>query len=91
MGIYNMIQLSKIGPGYSQNMLVASLYFWDTTHNTFYFPCRMMTPTLFDIVAMADIQLTRDAFDPKKMNEDTINFDAHKATLLATYLNTTTP
>lgn len=27
MGIFYMIQLSKVGPGYSQDMLIASLYF----------------------------------------------------------------
>lgn len=47
MGIFVLIELSKIGPAYCQNMLLASMYFWDNTHKTFHFPCGMMTPMLF--------------------------------------------
>lgn len=44
MGILDMIQLSKVEPGYCQNMMVTSLYFWDSTTNTFHLPCGMITP-----------------------------------------------
>lgn len=80
MCIYGMIQLSKVGPGYNQNMLISSLYFWDSTHNTFHFPCRMLTPTLFDIASIIGFQPTGEIFDPSDMNGNTINFDTNRAT-----------
>lgn len=49
MDIFDLIQLSKVRPGYCHTMLVSSLYFWDSTHHTFHLPRGMMTPTLFDI------------------------------------------
>lgn len=79
MGIYDMIHLSKVGPGYSQNMLIVSLYFWDSTYNTFHFPCGMLTSTHFDIGAITSFQPTREAFDPNDMNENIINFDTNRA------------
>lgn len=75
MGIFDMIQLSKVGPGYSQAMLVTSLYFWYSTHNTFHLPCRMMTPTLFDVSAIIGLRPTGETYDPNFMAEDTIGFD----------------
>lgn len=52
MGIFDLIQSSKVGPGYYQTILVSSLYFWDSTHHTFHLPCGMMTPTLLDIIVV---------------------------------------
>lgn len=73
LGIYDMIELSKVGQGYSQNMLITYFYFWDSTHNTFHFPCRILTPILFDIVVIAGFRPTGEVFDPNDMNENTIN------------------
>lgn len=75
MGIYDLIQLSKVGPSYCQKNLVASLYFWESTSNTFHLPCGMVTRTLFDLVAIAGVRLTCEAFDPDVNDEDTINLD----------------
>ncbi|XP_050899026.1 uncharacterized protein LOC127105856 [Lathyrus oleraceus] len=36
-------------------MLLASLYFWDSTYNTFHLPCGMVTPTLFDAAAIVGL------------------------------------
>lgn len=33
--IFYLIQLSRTSPAYFQNMLVASMYFWESTTNTF--------------------------------------------------------
>lgn len=79
MGLYDMIQLSRVGPGYGQNMVIASLYFWDSTHNTFHFPCGILTTTLFNIVVIAGFRPTGEVFDPSDMNENTINFDTNRA------------
>lgn len=79
MGIFDMIQLSKVGHGYSQAMLIVSLYFWDTTHNTFHLPYGMMTPTLFDVAAITGLWPTGETYDPNFMAEDTIDFDNSRA------------
>src|SRR3954464_5942879 len=55
LGIYDLIQLSKTGLEYNQTMLVASVYFWDASHNTFHLPCGMITPTLFNIAAITGL------------------------------------
>lgn len=75
-----MIRLSKVGPGYSQAMLITSLYFWDSTHNTFHLPCGMMTPILFDVAAITGLRPTGETYDPNFMAEDTIGFDGSQAT-----------
>lgn len=79
MGIYDMIQLLKSRSGYNQNMLVAYLYFWDSTHNILCFPSKMLTPSLFNIGVITSLQPTGEAFNPYEMSEDTINFDANKS------------
>lgn len=79
MKIFELIQLSKVDPAYCQNMLVASLYFWESTTNTFQLSCRIITLRLFDVAAIAGLQQTREVFDPNERNEDTINFNADQA------------
>ena len=36
LGIFDLIQMSKLGFSYCQPFLLASLYFWDNTYNTFH-------------------------------------------------------
>lgn len=79
MGIFDMIQLSNVGPVCCQSMLVYSLYFWDNIHNNFHFPCGMMTPTLFDIAFITGLKPTGETYDPNLMAENTIFFDTTKA------------
>ncbi|XP_058755341.1 uncharacterized protein LOC131628527 [Vicia villosa] len=55
-------------------MLVASVHFWDASHNTFHLPCGMVTPTLFYIAAITGLRPTGETFDPNVMDTDTINF-----------------
>lgn len=43
IGIFDLIQLSRTCPGYFQNMLVAFLYLWESTIDTFQLPCGMLT------------------------------------------------
>lgn len=60
-------------------MLVASLYFWESTTNTFQLPCGMLTPTLFDVAAIIDLRPTGETFNLNESDEDTINFDGNRA------------
>lgn len=79
MGIFNLIQLSKVGPSYCQTMLVSSLYFLDSTHYTFHLPCGMMTPTLFDVAGIIGFKLTGETYDPDFFSKDIIGFDTSRA------------
>ena len=76
IGIFDLIQLSRVGPNICPNMLLASLYFWDSTYNTFHLPCGMVTPTLFDAAAIVGLRPNGIDFDPTNLNEDSIAFDA---------------
>lgn len=76
-GIYDFVQLSRVGPPYCQNMLVATLYFWESSTNTLQIPYGMITLTLFDVVTITSLRPTSDNFDPTKRDEDTINFNTN--------------
>lgn len=78
-GIFDLIQLSRTGLAYCQNILVASLYLWESTTNTFQLPCGMVTPTLFDIATIIGLCPIGENFDPNEREENTINFDTNRA------------
>lgn len=50
--IFDMIQISRVGPRYNPTMLLASIFFWEGSTNTFLFPCVMLTPTLFNVASI---------------------------------------
>src|SRR3954471_13965103 len=83
LGIYDLIQLSKTGLEYNQTMLVASVHFWDASHNTFHLPCGMITPTLFDVAAITGLRPIGETFDPNVLDVDTINFNEATVTYTA--------
>lgn len=64
LGIFDLIQMSKLGFSYCQPLLLSSLYFWDSTYNTFHLPCGMTTPTLFDVAAISGLPPTGETFEP---------------------------
>ncbi|KAK2426398.1 serine/threonine-protein phosphatase 7 long form protein [Trifolium repens] len=64
-GIFDLIQLSREGPKYNAEMLIAALHFWENSTNTFHFKAGMMTPTLFDVAAITGLRPTGPTFDPK--------------------------
>ncbi|GAU14611.1 hypothetical protein TSUD_96750 [Trifolium subterraneum] len=63
-GIFDFIQLSRLGLKYQQEMIIAALHFFDSSTNTFQFECGMMTPTLFDVAAITGLPPTGDTYDP---------------------------
>lgn len=79
MGIFDLIELSKVGPAYCPNMLLASLYFWDDTHQTFHFGCGMMTPSLFDLASIVGLKPFGEEFDPFFLTEYSIGFEVSRA------------
>ncbi|PNY13487.1 hypothetical protein L195_g014311 [Trifolium pratense] len=75
-GIYDLIQLSRTGLKYQQEMIIAALHFFESSTNTFHFECGMMTPTLLDVAAITGLSPIGDTYDPFKAS-DTIKFDFH--------------
>lgn len=76
-GILYLIQLSRTGNSYCQNMLVASLYFWESTTNTFQLSYGMVTPALFDIAAITCLYPTGKNFDPNESDDNAINLNTN--------------
>lgn len=79
MGIYYLIMMLKVELDYNSNLLVSSLYFWDSTHYTFDLPCGMVTPTLFGITAITWLKPTGNTYDPDVESDDFIAFSTSKA------------
>lgn len=61
-------------------MLIASLLFWEGYTNTFYLRFRMVTPTLFDIVAITGLRPTRETFGPIMMSKTEPIFEFNRTT-----------
>jgi hypothetical protein len=78
-GIYELIQLSRVGPKYHQEMLIAALHFFESSTNTFHFPCGMMTPTLFDVAAITGLSPIGDTYDPARVSPNIV-FDPKEKT-----------
>lgn len=64
---------------YCQNLLVVSLYYWDSTTNTFQLPCGILTPTLFNVAAITGFHPDGDRFYPNEKDEDNIECDNNRA------------
>lgn len=56
-------------------MLLALMYFWEGSTNTFQLPCGMLMFTLFDVAAITDLSPLCETFDPTlpKKNTFTVN------------------
>ncbi|KAK2409177.1 serine/threonine-protein phosphatase 7 long form protein [Trifolium repens] len=78
-GIYELIQLSRVGPQYQQEMIIATMHFFESSTNTFHFECGMMTPTLFDVSAITGLSPVGEVYDPAKTNPS-IEFDYKEKT-----------
>ncbi|RYR34076.1 hypothetical protein Ahy_A10g048793 [Arachis hypogaea] len=55
IGIYDLIQLSKITYTVNSRVMGGALYFWDETSHTFHTPYGMITPTLLDVAAITGL------------------------------------
>ncbi|QHO49620.1 uncharacterized protein DS421_1g15530 [Arachis hypogaea] len=55
IGIYDLIQLSKISYTVNSGLMGGVLYFWDETSHTFHTPYGMITPTLLDVAAITGL------------------------------------
>jgi hypothetical protein len=78
-GIFDLIQISRIGPKYHTEMLVAALHFYENSTNTFHFECGMMTPTLFDVAAITGLRPIGETYDPTQTGNN-ISFTPREST-----------
>lgn len=62
--IFDVIQISRTGPRYNPTMLLASIFLWEGSTNTFQFPCGMLTPTLFDVGGIIGLNPISETFTP---------------------------
>lgn len=73
--IFDAIQLSKNAYRVSPGLLLASMYFWEGSTNTFQLPCGMLTPMLFDVAAITGLSPLGETFDPTLATRNTFDFD----------------
>lgn len=59
---------------YNINMLIYALYFWEGLTNTFQICCGMITPTLFDVVAIIGLRPIWENFNPTIRNKIKLSF-----------------
>lgn len=52
LGIFDLIQLSRVHLKYNPTMLLTGTCFWESANNTLHLPCGMLTPTLFYLAAI---------------------------------------
>jgi len=64
IGIFDLVQLSKQGPKYHNEMLIAALHFWNPSTSSLHLKCGMLTPTLLDVVGLTGLKPTSYTFDP---------------------------
>ena len=64
MGIFDLIQLSKQGPKYHSELIIAALHFWNPSTCSLHLKCGMLTPTLLDVAGLTGLKLIGQTFDP---------------------------
>jgi uncharacterized protein (DUF3820 family) len=74
MGIFDLIQLSRLGPRYHSEMIIAALHFWNPSTNSLHLKCSMLTPTLLDVAGLTGLKPVGQTFDPDNQDSD-ITFD----------------
>lgn len=65
-GVYDLIQLSRVGLKYNHAMFLIASCFWEALMNIFHLPFGMVTATLFDVAANAGLQPTMADYEPAK-------------------------
>jgi len=63
MGIFNLIQLSRHGPKYHSEMIIAALHFWNPSTCSLHLKCGMLTPTLLDVAGLTGLKPIGQTFD----------------------------
>ncbi|XP_039687867.1 uncharacterized protein [Medicago truncatula] len=79
MGIFDLIQLSRQGPKYHNEMIIAALHFWNPSTNSLHLKCGMLTPTLLDVAGLVGLKPIGQTFDPDTHSSG-ISFDFSRPT-----------
>ncbi|XP_039686475.1 uncharacterized protein [Medicago truncatula] len=74
MGVFDLIQLSRQGPKYHNEMIIAALHFWNPSTNSLHLKCGMLTPTLLDVAGLVGLKPVGQIFDPDTHSSE-ISFD----------------
>jgi len=69
LGIFNLIQLSKTGLGYEENLILAEIHFWENSINTMHLKCGMLSPTLLDVAAITRLPPIGETYDLDRENK----------------------
>lgn len=72
--ISDLIQISRYAHRVNPCMLLASLYFWEGSTNTFQLPYGMLTPTILDVAAITGLSPLGEALNPTLSIENTFSF-----------------
>lgn len=63
-GIYDLIQLSRVGPICNHAMLLVEIRFGEVSTNTFQLPCGMIAPTVFDLRSIVGLCPVGKDYEP---------------------------
>jgi hypothetical protein len=74
IGIFDLIQLSRLGPKYHNELIIAALHFWNPSTNNLHLKCGMLTPTLLDVAGITGLKPTGQTFDPDDQQSE-FSFD----------------
>jgi len=74
IGIFDLIQLSRQGPKYHNEMIIAALHFWNPSNNSLHLKYGMLTPTLLDVSGLIGLKPTGQSFDLDSHDSE-ISFD----------------
>ncbi|KAI5397964.1 hypothetical protein KIW84_063684 [Lathyrus oleraceus] len=77
--LFDLIQISRVGPTYNQNMLLVALHFWEVLMDTFQLRYGMLTPTIFLVASITGLRPTGEVFDPFVDIDDIIGFNSKRA------------
>ena len=64
MGIFDLIQLSRKGPKYRSELIIAAWHFWNPSTSSLHLKCGMLTPTLLDVAGLTGVKPVGQIFDP---------------------------
>lgn len=78
--IYYLVHISRLSLMFNPNMLIASLLVSGGSTNTFQMHCGMVTPILFDIVAIAGLCPNNETFYPTLITNIKQVFDLDRTT-----------
>ena len=76
-GIFDLIQISRYGPKYHNELIFAALHFWNPSNNSLHLKCGMLTPTLLDVAGLTSLKPTGYTFNPDvTTSQYSVNFDS---------------